>query len=248
MHYVGYSSYRESTMEHKSRTMRVFGFSPLVATIVLLLGAACGGSSDEPGEAGPPTDAASQTPPSASPTDELTIIQPGRPGEGALTGGPVPTIGGDPNQADITFVQVMVPHHAQAVEMSELAHRHATDPGVRRLAARIRAAQGPEILMMSAWLEEQGLPGTPEGGHHAEHGAGTMAGMLTPVQMDALAAARGRAFDRLFLEGMLAHHQGALRMAETVARQGIDIRVGELAADIHLTQNAEIARMRDLLG
>ena len=75
-----------------------------------------------------------------------------------------------------------------------------------------------------------------------------MMGMLTPAEMDALAAARGREFDRLFLEGMIGHHQGALRMANTVAGKGIDVRVLELAGDVSLTQNAEIARMRQLLG
>ena len=155
----------------------------------------------------------------------------------------------DPNQADIAFMQMMVPHHAQAVEMAELARRHAVDPGVRRLAARIRAAQGPEIVSMSAWLEEHGIPAAPEDGLSGHHGGSAqMMGMLTPAEMDALAAARGREFDRLFLEGMIGHHQGALRMANTVAVKGIDVRVLELAGDVSLTQNAEIAQLRQLLG
>ena len=74
-----------------------------------------------------------------------------------------------------------------------------------------------------------------------------MMGMLTPAQLDALAAARGREFDRLFLEGMIGHHQGALRMADTVESKGSDVRVMELAGDIKVSQTAEIALMRPML-
>ena len=208
--------------------------------------AGCSGETGEPDAA-----ASSSSPPAASaqPSDDLTVIQPGDPGEGAVTGGPVSPIEGEANEADIEFVQMMVPHHAQAVEMTELASRHAVDRDVRRLAARIRAAQGPEILMMSAWLEEHGVSTESSDGHggHDDHGETPMAGMLTPEQMDDLAAARGRAFDRLFLRGMIAHHRGALDMADTVAVEGIDVRVTELSADIDLTQSSEIALMRRLL-
>jgi uncharacterized protein (DUF305 family) len=148
---------------------------------------------------------------------------------------------------------MMVPHHAQAVEMAKLARRHAVDPAVRRMAARIRAAQGPEILMMSAWLERQGVevpqPGDdPREFDHSLHGHDPMMGMLTDPQLADLADARGVAFDRLFLRGMIRHHLGAVGMAENVATEGADVLVAELAADVHLTQNAEIARMRELLG
>jgi uncharacterized protein (DUF305 family) len=209
------------------------------------LAVGCSGATDDPDTAASP----SSSPPAASaePSDDLTVIQPGDPGEGAVTGGPVSPIEGEANEADIEFVQMMIPHHAQAVEMTELARRHAVDRDVRRLAARIRAAQGPEILTMSAWLEEHGVSTEPSDGH-GDHGVTPMAGMLTPKQMDDLAAARGRAFDRLFLRGMIAHHRGALEMADTVAVEGIDVRVSELAADIDLTQSTEIALMRDLLA
>ncbi len=230
-------------MRYKTRDRTFFTYSTVVAGLTLGLLAGCGGSSDDP-DATP-----SSSPPSASaePSDDVTVIQPGEPGEEALTGAPVSPIATEPNQADIAFMQMMVPHHAQAVEMAKLAHRYAVDPEVRGLAARIRAAQGPEIISMSAWLEEHGITAEPEDGHGGHGGSAQMMGMLTPAELDALAAARGREFDRLFLEGMIGHHQGALRMADTVESKGSDVRVMELAGDIKVSQTAEIALMRPML-
>jgi uncharacterized protein (DUF305 family) len=209
----------------------------------LLLAACSGGGSDE-GSA-PRAGTAS--------SDDVTVIQPGRPGEDASTGAPEAPIAQQPSHADIAFMQMMVPHHAQAVEMAELAEKHAVDPDVRRLAARIRAAQGPEILSMSGWLEQEGLevPQPGDDPRDFEHSAGhddPMMGMLTEQEMKQLARARGSAFDRLFLQGMIRHHRGALAMAETVAADGVDVLVGELAADVHVTQTAEIATMQELLA
>ena len=228
-------------MEVKTRAHRTFGTS--VATAAFLLLAACsGGADDDSSGAG-----------DGSGDGDLTIIQPGRPGEEASTGAPEAPIDEEPSHADIAFMQMMVPHHAQAVEMGKLAKKHAVDPRVRRMAARIRAAQGPEILMMSAWLEREGVevpqPGDdPRDYDHSEHGHDPMMGMLTKAEMAELARARGSRFDRLFLQGMIGHHQGAVRMAENLAAEGIDVLVTELAADVHVTQNAEIARMRQLLA
>lgn len=216
-------------MEVKTRAHRTFGTS--VATAAFLLLAACsGGADDDPSGAD-----------EGSSDGDLTIIQPGRPGDEASTGAPEEPVDEEPSQADIEFMQMMVPHHAQAVEMAELAKKYAVDPGVRAMAARIRAAQGPEILMMSAWLEREGV----EASEHAHH---SMMGMLTEAEMAELAQARGGRFDRLFLEGMIGHHQGAVRMSENLAAEGTDTLVTELAADVFVTQNAEIARMRQLLA
>ena len=229
-------------MEVKTRAHRTFGTS--VATAAFLLLAACsGGADDDSSGAGD----------GSGEGGDLTIIQPGRPGEEASTGAPEAPIDEEPSHADIAFMQMMVPHHAQAVEMGKLAKKHAVDPRVRRMAARIRAAQGPEILMMSAWLEREGVevpqPGDdPRDYDHSEHGHDPMMGMLTKAEMAELARARGSRFDRLFLQGMIGHHQGAVRMAENLAAEGIDVLVTELAADVHVTQNAEIARMRQLLA
>jgi uncharacterized protein (DUF305 family) len=230
-------------MRYKTRARTFFTFSSAGTALTLALVAGCGGSADDPEET------ASPPPPSASaqPGDDVTVIQPGEPGDEALTGAPASPIATEPNQADIAFVQMMVPHHAQAVEMAELAHKYAVDADVRGLAARIRAAQGPEIVSMSAWLEAHGLTADPGDGHSGPHGGSAqMMGMLTPAQMDALAAARGHEFDRLFLQGMIGHHQGALRMAETAEATGSDVRVMELAGDIKVSQTAEIALMRDM--
>ena len=229
-------------MKVKTRAHRTF--ATFAASAALLLTAACsGGSDDDAGGSGAP----------ASDDSDLTIIQPGRPGEEASTGAPEEPITEEPSHADIAFMQMMVPHHAQAIEMSELAAKHAVDPGVRRMAARIRAAQGPEILMMSAWLEREGIevpqPGDdPRDYDHGMHGHDPMMGMLTDAELAELAAARGSRFDRLFLRGMIRHHQGAVRMTDNVAAEGVDTLVTELAADVHLTQSSEIGRMRELLA
>ena len=204
-----------------------------MATVAFLLLAACSGGSDDDAAPGPGEGSAQ---------DDLTIIQPGEPGEEASTGTPEAPVEEEPSRADIAFMQMMVPHHAQAVEMSELADRYAVDPAVRRMAARIRAAQGPEILMMSAWLEREGVEVPQPGDGHDG-----MMGMLTETEMAELARARGSRFDRLFLEGMIRHHQGAVRMSENLAAEGVDVLVTEVAADVYATQNAEIARMRELL-
>ena len=148
---------------------------------------------------------------------------------------------------------MMVPHHAQALQMSRLARSRAASPVVRRLAQRINASQGPEILLMASWLEEQGVdvPAAaedPMSYDHSEHGHDAMEGMLTPAQMEQLEAASGARFDRLFLRGMIRHHAGAVAMADTVGAAGSAVQVAELAADVSSSQSAEIARMRQLLA
>ena len=236
-------SYRVRVRKVKARDL-----SFLLTVVALAAGmSACTGDTadDSPAPA-----AASDAP---SPSLEGTLIQPGEPGEPAVTGG-TPTVPEAPeyNHSDIAFVQMMIPHHAQALEMARLARRYAVGTSVRTLAARIRAAQGPEILTMSSWLEAQDVE-VPKAGEsaeeydHGEHGHDPMRGMLTDAQMRRLAAARGAEFDRLFLRGMIQHHRGAIEMADAVAVGGSDLLVSELAADVKATQAAEIARMQDLL-
>ena len=146
------------------------------------------------------------------------------------------------NDADVAFLEQMVPHHRQALDMTALAASRAETPEVRALAARIEAAQSPEILVMASWLTDYGLE-VPDGHVHHE-----MAGMLTDQQMADLAQAEGPAFDRLFLEGMVQHHQGAVDMALVVLDEGEALRVNELAGDVNASQSAEIARMEALLA
>ncbi len=145
------------------------------------------------------------------------------------------------NEADVTFAQGMIPHHEQAIEMSEMALSQAARPEVKDLASRIRAAQEPEIAKMTRWLEDWGQPVQPE---HGEHPG---AGMLSDAEMTQLRGASGPAFDRLFLEGMIRHHEGAVSMAQEELDKGQFPEAKELARDIIAAQRAEIAEMQRLL-
>jgi uncharacterized protein (DUF305 family) len=171
------------------------------------------------------------------------VIAPGKPGEQARTLSPgeaataVPSA--TPNAADITYVQDMIIHHGQALDMALLAPTRADSPKLKSLADRIKAAQGPEIQFMSTWLREQDQR-VPD--HHAAHG--DMPGMATPEQLAALKAATGKPFDKLFLELMINHHLGAIKMSEQLLTKGSHIRIDELATDVSVTQAAEIRRMQ----
>lgn len=177
------------------------------------------------------------------------VLQPGRPGEANQTLPPDATVPSAPfNDADASFMRMMIPHHAQALEMSELARTRASDEGVLSLARRIEGAQGPEIRSMSSWLAARDLALPDVGDHagHEGHSGGSMMGMLTEEQMAELEAARGAAFDRLYLAGMIRHHEGAVAMAGDELESGSDLLALELAADISTGQLAEIRRMEDL--
>lgn len=191
---------------------------------------------------------------SDSEPDGPKVIQPGAPGEPNKSGDPDPADRSDDwNHTDIAFMQMMIPHHHQALEMSALAEKHARSKPVRILADRIRAAQAPEIQAMSAWLDERNIEvpradADPKEYDHSQHGHNSMMGMMSPAQMKELSAARGEKFDRLFLRGMIRHHAGAVDMAEDAAQDGIDMIVSEMTADVAATQSAEIDRMQDLLA
>ncbi len=218
---------------------------PTVAAIPLCLALALTGCS---------SDGSSEADGSRDPDARSKIIQPGRPGEPNQTLDPDTTIEGSKwNDADAMFVQMMIPHHAQALEMCELALARAHDERVLALSRRIKGAQGPEILTMSAWLEARGLPvpTSPDdidGAHsaHGGHGGHQMPGLLTDAEMEALRQARGHRFDELFLAGMIKHHRGAVDMAGAALIDGADLLANELANDIAVGQHAEIGRMQDL--
>lgn len=155
--------------------------------------------------------------------------------------------------ADIAFVQGMIAHHAQAVEMSALIAERTTRPELRALGERISVSQKDEIAMMRQWLGAHGAAIPDSAGGHAQHsGHGVMMpGMLSTEEMQALAASSGAAFDRLFLAGMIKHHQGALTMVGELLRVPGAARqpqLYEFASDIDADQRAEIARMRALLA
>lgn len=148
-----------------------------------------------------------------------------------------------PAEADVAFVRGMTPHHEQALQMTALATDRASDPQVKTLATEISAAQQPEITTMRGWLSARGLPATDPA--HAGH---SMSGMLDATALDRLAAARGPAFDRLFLEQMIAHHTGAIEMARAEIGSGRDPQLVEMARGIVTSQQGEIDRMRAMLG
>ena len=149
-------------------------------------------------------------------------------------------------EADVRFMQGMIAHHAQAVHMSRLAAERGGEPRLLRLARKIDQSQAGEIALMQQWLRANGqfAPDT------ASWRTMTMHGMLTAAELAALAAARGAAFDRLFLTGMIRHHEGALRMVADLhasPRAAQDVDVSVLANDVETTQTAEIALMRQML-
>ncbi|MGW8437872.1 DUF305 domain-containing protein [Nocardiopsis sp. NPDC055879] len=148
------------------------------------------------------------------------------------------------NDADVSFAQMMIPHHEQAVEMSELAEARAGED-VRGLAAEIEAAQGPEIDQMTGLLESWGEEPMDDMGGMDHDG---MDGMMSEDQMADLEQAEGDAFDTMFLEMMVQHHEGAITMAETEIEQGVNPEAQELAQEIVDAQRTEIEQMNDMLG
>lgn len=218
----------------------------VLATVVLAMSSACNGPAQD--EDRPEVDGA--------------VVQPGRPGEKSKTLDEAPRVEvAEANDADIMFAQMMIPHHAQALQMSEYAAAAGAGRRVQVLADRIDGAQRPEIVYMAGWLEDCGeeAPTAKEikDGNmsamamgHGEHGSGshTMPGMATKRQLRVLADARGAEFDELFLTLMIRHHQGAVDMAGEVLRGGSEQQMNELASGIAADQSAEISRMDDLLG
>ena len=180
------------------------------------------------------------------------IVQPGAPGEPsriiavdkATDLSQVQYIG-----ADIKFMQGMIGHHGQAIEMVGLVPSRTSVENMKKLAMRIDVSQVDEIKMMQRWLEVRGqqIPGP---GEHTMAGATLMPGMLTAEEMARLAAAKGAEFDRLFLEGMIKHHVGALTMVEELFATpgaGQDVTIFSFASDVDADQRMEIDRMGAML-
>jgi uncharacterized protein (DUF305 family) len=155
---------------------------------------------------------------------------------------------GEANEADVVFAQSMIPHHQQAVEMAEIAMDPTVGagPAVVDLATRIQQAQGPKIEQMTSWLTLWGEP--KEMDESDGHDMSSMDGTMTADDMDALGTARGAEFDVMWMERMIVHHQGAIRMAETVQSEGTNPDVLTLAAQIIDAQQAEIDEMNSLLA
>lgn len=150
------------------------------------------------------------------------------------------------NDADVSFAAGMVPHHQQAIVMSDIIlAKQGIDARVVELANQIKAAQGPEIATMQQWLTAWGAPAT----NHEGHGMSDMGmGMMSDQQLEQLRQAQGVDAARQFLTGMIAHHEGAVRMAQTELDTGKAEDAKKLARDIIDAQQREIATMKQILG
>jgi len=156
------------------------------------------------------------------------------------------------NATDIGFAQGMIPHHAQAIEMADLALTNTKNPDVLALAKKIKAAQSPEIEKLSGWLRQWGqtVPSTASGSmDHDMSGMGGMMmdGMMSQADMDRLESSTGTEFDRLWLELMIQHHEGAVKMSKTEVAGGKNPDAIALAQAIISSQQAEITTMESLL-
>ena len=187
---------------------------------------------------------------------KAVVVQPGAPGKASSTL-PPSTRGTLPprSQADVEFMQGMIMHHAQAVEMTALIASHTENKDLRSLGARISSSQMDEIKFMKRWLAARGesvsmaKPGSP-GMDMAHEPMALMPGMLTPEQMEALRKAKGGEFNQLFLTGMIQHHGGALTMVKDLfdtAGAGQDADLFNFATDADNTQRAEIRIMQAML-
>ncbi len=189
----------------------------------------------------------------ASQAQQPPIVQPGAPGEpsrsiSATEASDLAAI--RYSEADVRFMQGMIPHHAQALEMTALLESRTTSDAMRQMAQRIELSQEDEIEMMQEWLRERGQTVTATDAHHAPDWM-PMPGMLTPEEMDQLEAAEGVAFDRLFLELMIKHHRGALTMVENLLDQrgtAQDSQLFAFTSDVEADQSMEIDRMDSMLA
>jgi uncharacterized protein (DUF305 family) len=238
-----------------------------LAVAAFLAVAGCASSPDPDPAAGPEGQASASS----------GHYQPGAPGESgqSLESTGPGALGLLPHtEDDVHFMQMMIVHHAQALEMTALVPERTTREDIHRLAGRIEASQADEIALMERWLERRG-ESTPQvdlpdarhahgdhhaGGHHADPGSvdhgqmdhdhSDMPGMLSPEQLEELAAAHGEEFDRLFLEFMIFHHEGAVHMVHDLFRSPAGGQDGEIfgfASHVESDQRIEIDRMRGML-
>ena len=202
-----------------------------------------------------------------SPSPAPTIVQPGAPGTGNKTlsrdAAKASEAAKTPSKADVDFMQGMIMHHNQAVEMTELLRTRTKDPAIMELGKKIDVSQTDEMRWMKQWLTDRGFPisadpmaGMDMKGMDMQDMKGMdmsmpmMPGMLTAAQMDALRKSTGPVFDHLFLTGMIQHHSGALQMVKDLFANpgaGQDPQLFDFASDVDNTQQAEIDIMRHML-
>ncbi|MDT5331332.1 MAG: hypothetical protein QOF31_2629 [Mycobacterium sp.] len=151
------------------------------------------------------------------------------------------------NDADVMFAQQMIPHHTQAIEMSDtLLAKQGIDPRVTELANQIKAAQGPEIQQMQGWMTQWGTPSMPPMSGHGDMPG--MSGIMSEQDMTALKDAQGVDAGKLFLTQMITHHKGAITMAQSEIKDGRYPPAVEMARAIVTTQQQEIDTMNGILG
>jgi uncharacterized protein (DUF305 family) len=194
--------------------------------------------------------------PVSAPVPTPVIVQPGAPGKPTKTLPPSTRATLPPvSHADVEFMQGMIMHHSQAIEMTALIDSHTDNKDLRSLGARISSSQADEIRFMKRWLATRGesismpMPGMPDM-KMPRHDMPLMPGMLSPQQMEALRNAKGAEFDRLFLTGMIQHHGGALTMVKDLfdtAGAGQDAEMFDFATDADNSQKAEIKIMQNML-
>lgn len=219
--------------------------TPLAAAAlvaVAVLGGCSSGAEDADGA--PASDSSPAAP-------EAPVVQLGGPGEEGRTLSPdevegieAPTF----TDADVAFVHAMIPHHQQALELTAMVEGRTASDDVPLMAERIEASQGDELGQLERWLTDRGQPLEVEGGGHGDHAM--MPGMLTDAELAELRAATGPAFDRLWTEAMLRHHEGAVRMVEELLSTGnaaVESETWQLVSHIQSDQTVEIARLKQML-
>ncbi len=209
-----------------------------IALSACALLAGCGGSNKEPEPEPVETAAAHGTP-------APNVVQPGAPGEPSKRVDPNATpVAVQAVDADVQFMQKMIGHHTQAVVMTGWVPDRTSSTSIRLMAKRMEVSQKDEVELMKEWLKKQGV----EVEEHA-HSATDMPGMLTPKQLEQLQAANGTEFDRLFLQFMTQHHQGALQMVADLynAGGGNETEIQQFAMHVDSDQSIEIQRMAELL-
>lgn len=190
-----------------------------------------------------PAPETSKPPPPPGPPP-VRVVLPGRPGESARVSDSDQVRAPDGstyNSIDVAYAQMMIAHHAQAIEMAGLAPGRAGSAELQSLAGRISAAQKPEVDVLRSWLKDRGKPENDPGHDHSG-----MPGMQSATAIVDLTAARGADFDRRFVLMMIAHHRGAQQMAGDLLRAGADQRLSEMANETAVEQGSEINRLNDL--
>lgn len=237
------------------------GAAALAAALTFTL-AACGGGGSTATSTSAAASSTSAAEASVTSTPSAMMSSPMMSGSASAMMSP-PAASADHNAADVTFAQMMIVHHQGAVEMADLAPSRAASQEVKDLAVKIKAAQGPEIEQMQTWLtawgsaaptttaepdDSMGHGGMSDMGEEGDMSTGmAMPGMMSDEQMQELTDATGAEFDRLFLEMMIMHHQGAIEMAATEIAEGSNPAALALAESITTSQTAEIAEMQQLL-